>query len=505
MRSVWNELRRIIRSSWRVALIGFLVGMVLGASYFILSPPSYTSTTSLYVNSQGSNSIDGAYQGSLLSQERVKSYTDLVTSTRVTSEIGRRLNLPESPEEIARHISATNPVDSVIINVAVSSDSPVQSARIANTAADVFTDLVAELEAPLAPNSAPAVSLKRIEPAYVPTNPSSMGLVSALGLGGVGGLALAALFIVVVRRLDTTIKTTRELAAHSGRPVLASIPRESALENAAGPASGLGGDQSAAAEAFRQLRTALKFVGVDRVTQVVSITSALPGEGKSTVALGLAAALRTSSAEVLLVEADLRRPALTGRLGISSGVGLTNVLARELPFSAVVQRSASTRIDVVPSGPIPPNPSELLGSHQMSVFLSEARAQYDYIVLDTPPVLPVTDAVVVSLAADTTLVVVRQFETTEQQIKQAMALFERAGDTSGTILNAVRRGTSDEYASYGGQYVAAHEHEPQGLRTDNSASNSHMAQEGGATLGWVSPPPDAARRPVPYKRRETPR
>jgi capsular exopolysaccharide synthesis family protein len=212
------------------------------------------------------------------------------------------------------------------------------------------------------------------------------------------------------------------------------------------------GAGSTRAEAYRQLRTNLMFSNVGKKLQAIVVSSAVSGEGKSTTAVNLATVLAETGRPVLLVDADLRRPSVAGYLDIEGGAGLTNVLAGQLSLDDAIQKWGNGGLHVLASGTLPPNPSELIGSERMATLMAELRTRFDVIVIDTPPVLPVTDAAVAAAHADGVVLVVRHGKTDRERVAMA-AQGLRAVDAhiAGTVLNAVPRTDSavgDDYHAY---------------------------------------------------------
>ena len=218
------------------------------------------------------------------------------------------------------------------------------------------------------------------------------------------------------------------------------------------------------AEAYRQVRTNLQFIDVERSVKSVVITSAIPDEGKSTTACNLAIAFARTGARVLLVEADLRRPRTADYLGIEGAVGLTNVLLGQVPVGDVLQTWGTLPLKVLPSGPIPPNPSELLGSTPMIELVHLLGSHADIVILDAPPLLPVTDAAVLSTVCDGALIVARHGHTRRDQLLAAdEAVTKVGGRVLGVLLNRVpRRGAGKGYGyEYGyGYYTSAEANRP---------------------------------------------
>jgi capsular exopolysaccharide synthesis family protein len=216
---------------------------------------------------------------------------------------------------------------------------------------------------------------------------------------------------------------------------------------------------AAASEAFRVLRTNLQFMGLDKPLKSVLITSATPGEGKSTVAANLAVAFAQNGANVCLIDADLRRPTIHKIFGIGSYPGLTTALLGDASHHE--QAAVKTEVPglkVIPSGPIPPNPAELLGSGKMERFLRELEERFDMVIIDTPPMLAVADAAVLAPKVGGVLMVTRAGEVARQQVVRAkQALDAVKANVLGAVLDGVSPEGRDGYYYY--YYYQTHEGE----------------------------------------------
>ena len=222
------------------------------------------------------------------------------------------------------------------------------------------------------------------------------------------------------------------------------------------------------AEGFRQLRTNLQFVDIDKPPKIIAVTSALPKEGKSSTAMNLATALAESGQQVCLIEADLRKPSIAQALGLVGDVGLTSVLIGKTSLDAVLQ-NAGMNLAVVTSGPIPPNPSELISSEAFRHTLQEAAARADVVIVDTAPLLPVADGAQIAALADATLLVVRAGKTTRDQIRQAVESLGRVDVVPvGAVLSMAQRRRGSDYPYYYAEYRPR----PTSHSSDGSSSNS---------------------------------
>jgi protein-tyrosine kinase len=204
--------------------------------------------------------------------------------------------------------------------------------------------------------------------------------------------------------------------------------------------------RSPVAEAFRTLRTNIQFAGVNRELRSLLITSAEPKVGKTTTLCNLGIVMAQAEQRVLLIDGDLRRPMLHVRLSFSNRYGLSNLLIKQVELEDVVQEIPDVPgLHVITSGPIPPNPSELLGSAGMAALLQNVRAQYDAVLIDSPPLLPVTDAQVLSRLVDGSLLVVNSGKTLREQLTRAKGLLTHV---DGHLIGAVLNNTKENMGGY---------------------------------------------------------
>jgi capsular exopolysaccharide synthesis family protein len=297
-----------------------------------------------------------------------------------------------------------------------------------------------------------------IDNAVPPTSPSLQPRSTMMLVDGIVMLTLGIIIAFIMESLDTGIRTVAQIEAISGLPSLALIPRirRSAAEIASQTpvqrnVAVLGAPMSQFAEAFRALRTSLLLSVAGREPQVILLTSATPSEGKTTVAMNLACVLAQRDVRVLLIDADLRRPTVHHRFNINGKVGLSSVLTGSVTLDQAVQRVAEiSTLDILVSGPVPPFPTEMLASNAMKHLIAECRGIYTHIVLDSPPLLSITDSVVLAHEADAVVLVVRQGKSNKHAVRRARDLLLRAGTRiTGTALNAVDLNSPEYYAYYG--------------------------------------------------------
>jgi succinoglycan biosynthesis transport protein ExoP len=319
-----------------------------------------------------------------------------------------------------------------------------------------------------------------IDAARVPTAPSEpnipRNLSFALVLGVISGVGLAFL----LENMDNTVRTPEQAQVISGLPSLGMIPLGSKSGNHGPTGKRLAltaskevvetvtqiRPQSQMAESYRALRTSLLLSNLGAPPKVIMVTSARPQEGKTTTSINTAIVLAQKGVRVLLIDADLRRPSVHKTLGMGPRSGLSNVLTG----SATVQQTITlspilSNLYILPAGTPPPNPAELLASANMKELIDQLRGQYDHIVIDTPPTLSVTDAVVLSPRADATILVIRSGQTTKQALRRSRdILMQVNAHVAGVLLNAVDLTSPDYYYyyEYQGKYGAYYQEEAPG-------------------------------------------
>jgi succinoglycan biosynthesis transport protein ExoP len=303
-----------------------------------------------------------------------------------------------------------------------------------------------------------------VDSARVPTYPVEPNIPRNLGFAFVLGLTSGVGLAFLLEGLDNTVRTTEQAQMISGLPPLGMIPLGSktaregsnskrlvlASSNEAVELITQSRPQSQMAESYRALRTSLLLSNLGAPPKVIMVTSALPQEGKSTTSINCAVVLAQKGVRVLLIDADLRRPSIHKTLGMGPRSGLSNVLTGSTTLEQAITRpEILPNLHVLPAGTPPPNPAELLASTNMRDVLIELREKYDHIVLDTPPTLSVTDAVVLSPRADAIVLVIRSGHTTKQALRRSRdILMQVNAKVSGVLLNAVDLSSPDYYYYY---------------------------------------------------------
>ncbi|MBP1135103.1 capsular exopolysaccharide synthesis family protein [Arthrobacter sp. PvP023] len=449
-----RDYLRILRRNWILIVAATLAGLLVGGASSVLVKPTYTSETQLFVSLQNSGSIQELQQGNTFSQARVQSYVETIGSPIVLQPAIDALGLDITPAALASRVKASTEINTVLITISVSDPSPVQAAAIAEATANSLIHVVDSLEKPKNGGSSP-VSLSVIMPAEAPSVPSAPNTRLNLLLGLAFGLALGFGIAFLRTTLDNQIRGEIDLRQVTDAPLLGGIHFDQDATRK--PLLTQTRPQSPRAESFRQLRTNLQFANIAGHAKTVLLTSSLPGEGKSTTATNLAIALSQAGQTVCLIDADLRRPMVNEYLGLDRSAGLTTALVGLADVNDLLQPWGDDNLFVLTSGQIPPNPSELLGSGEMKQLIQRLETAFDTVIIDAPPLLPVTDAAVLSQHVGGVVVVVGSQKLRQQDLAKSLAALEMVGSTVlGIVLNRLPVKGPDAYAySYYGTDEAA--------------------------------------------------
>ena len=298
-----------------------------------------------------------------------------------------------------------------------------------------------------------------VDPAYKPADMTRSRRSTILGKAGIVGLIIGLILAFTLESLDTGIRSVAELERITLLPSLSVIPRTRRTSKEVGAPGNtvsdnlavLSNTRSQFAEAFRSLRTSLMLARTDKRPKFILVTSSTPTEGKTTVSTNLAVTLAQSDARVLLIDGDLRRPNVHHRFGLNARVGLSTVLSSGATLEEARHNIAEVpNLDVLCSGPVPPFPTEMLSSAAMQTLLQEAGAQYTHVLIDTPPILSVTDGVILSRFVDAVVLVVRFGRSSRNIVRRSRELLVRAGaPLTGTVFNSVDISAPEYYGYYG--------------------------------------------------------
>lgn len=468
----------VLRVYWKAIVAFTLLATLAAAGWTVLQPKIYSSDSSGIVVTPGSDNVSLALAGDSLAKAKVKNYESVAKSRLVADRVIQALDLKTTADALLGSITVKVPLDTAEIRVTAQSTDPATAQRVADAWVNGLAAQVEAIETapPADPsqqssamampdagsqaNAATAVRVLPLGKAVLPTSPTSPNTKLNLALGALVGLALGVAYALIRRHLDRRIRKAADIERLFGVPVIGTLPVDHRLDEKstivdAGTAAQLHDAGGAMAEALRELRTNLSFLDVDQPPRIIVVTSSLQAEGKSTVTANLAVTMAAAGENVVVVDGDLRRPTLVDVFNLVPGVGVTDVLTGTAELADVLQPwGALPNLSVLGSGRIPPNPSELLGSRAMKNMLT-ALAKDAVVLIDAPPLLPVTDAAVLSRAADGAILVIRTGRTTQEQLDQSLGNLEKVkGRVLGAVLNYLPIKGTDAY-SYYGTYTSA--------------------------------------------------
>jgi capsular exopolysaccharide synthesis family protein len=311
---------------------------------------------------------------------------------------------------------------------------------VANSLEQVVTNLET-----VDPTLASPVKLSVIQPGQVAKEPAAPRPLLNLALGALIGLALGFGASLLRESLDLRVRSVEDVPDKDGViNVLGGIVFDANADS--NPLIVHTSPKSTRAEAFRQLRTNIQFIEAAEGRKSIVLTSSIPSEGKSSTIANLAIAMADTGAKVLLIDCDLRKPKMHKYFSIEGAVGLTNLLIGQVKPNDVIQRWGRKNLDLLPAGQVPPNPSELLGSEAMKKFLIKAEKDYDVVLIDSAPLLPVTDAAILSKLTGGVALVVAVGKTTKPQLSAALGHVENVGGrVLGFIMNKIPTKGVDAY------------------------------------------------------------
>ncbi len=465
-----SDYIRVLRKNWIVIVTLTLVGLSATAAYTLTRTPIFESSSTIFVSTQAGGTAAELQQGSSFTQARINTYVGLVRTPIVLEPVIRDLGVTISADSLAGRVNATAALNSTLITITVSDADATRAAALANAIASSLSTVVPQLEPEGNDGSSP-VRLSRVsdaQPALVPSSPNTP---LNLAIGVIAGLILGLGAAALRTSLDNKVRTLREAETITQAPAIGAIAydmkaRERPLIVHADPLS-------PRAESFRALRTNLQFLDMGGRASFV-ITSSIPSEGKSTTTINLAIALADAGKRVALLDTDLRKPKVAEYLSIEGGAGLTDVLIGRAKVNEVMLPWGGRSLYVLPAGKIPPNPSELLGSSQMGALLAMLERDFDVVLCDAPPLLPVTDAAILARATSGALMVVSAGRTTKHQLAGATEALSTVGAKLAAFVMTMvpTRGADSYYSAYGYGYGYGY-----GYRQSESKKRGRLAMK----------------------------
>lgn len=429
----------IIRNLFILIFCTFL-GLSAALYYNDKAVPIYTADMQLFVSTPASAiDIGSLATGSSFSQQRVKSYADIIDGPATLIPVIEKLKLKTTPYELAKSVKASAPLDTVLISVSVTNKSPKMAAKIANEIGKQFAITASELEIPDYSLDSP-VKVSVVKGAVPPKSPTSPKKLINLLLGLLLGFGLGLGIALLRLRFDDSVRNEDHL---DGLPLLAAIGFDPEAANK--PLISQISKFSSRAESYRQLRTNIEYMRAGTPPQVTTVSSPLPAEGKTTTAINLALSFAEAGHNTLLIEADMRRPTMHNYIQLDRKIqGLSDILSGNTStisaasLNKIVQKTENKFLSILTSGVVPPNPVELLDSESFRTMMKIFRKSYRYIVIDTPPLLPVSDGAVVAVQTDGVLIVLKAGTTKLGQFKGAIDVLSKVNvKIQGIALNMI--------------------------------------------------------------------
>jgi len=502
------DFRQYLSLFWQWAWLFVIVAIVAGSvSYYISSRmlPFYQSSTTMLVNEAPATQAND-YTSVLMSKQLTSTYAQMMIKDPILSQVIKEVGIGNSINDLKEWISVGVIRDTQLIQVTVTTTDPQFSAKIANAIVKVFAEQIqaiqigrfvqskAALETQLAETDkqitlytdkvekatsadekerldakltqyrsiyanlllsyeqirlaeAQSVSsVVQVETATPNENPVSPKTFLNTILAAIAGFLLAVIVIVAREALDDTIKTPRDIIHKFHLPVLGVINRHPTNEKM--PIS-LSEPRSPTAEAYRALRTNVNYTSVDHPLKKILITSAEPGEGKSTTISNLAVVMAQNGSRVIIADCDMRHPRLNAYFNLPNRIGMSTLFSHQEVVRSVCQPTNLAGLSVITTGPLPPNPSELMGSKTMQTILDLMGQTADIILIDTPPVLAVTDAAALAPSLDGVILVAQPGKTRMTAFRQTL---EQLAQVNARILGVVLNNVVTRGKSYGYHY-----------------------------------------------------
>ena len=443
---------RLLRAHWGLIVSCLVLGLCGAAAVTYYQPSSYSAHVRMYVAWQITlDNASSARELALLAEQRVQSYQELARGDRVGQEVVTQLGLPLSASEVRQKLSADAALDTVVLTITATDESPTRAADIANAAAAGMARLVQELEQPpvpiqtppvapiqtppVPPIQTPPVTLRIVEPATPPQAPDWPNLPLNLAAGAAFGLLVGVGLVGLRTVLDDSVRTSGQLRSMTRTPMIGALTYSRRM--AKRPLSPERLRELPESEAVRHARNTLLLIRDGR--KVVGVTSSVRTEGRTATLCNIAVAMADAGLRVLVLEADLRRPELARYFGLEQGPDLRSVLISHASLDDAVQ-PVDRNLDVLRSAHMSGDPSALLNSKPMADLLATVRMRYDIVLVDVPPLLSDAAGALVASQTDGCVLVVRYGRTTTGELGDALGVLASASvRLLGTIMTMVPR------------------------------------------------------------------
>lgn len=502
-----HQLIRIFQRRWWI--LGLITILVASSAFAISNrqTPLYQASAVLVINP---GVLVGSNENSTLqdSQRLADTYVQIINTQPVRDRVQSSLDLGNID---SARVSTSVVQNSLLIRITVTDEDPEDAAQIANTFVNEFqghiadqnaiqigqartavdnqiellnqqvieideqitaagdndvstlmeqrqelTGMISQLESDAARSEMQAASastfIQMVDPAQVPGSPSSPRVAQNTVLGAFVGILLAVGLVALLEYLDNTVKAHTNMQDLTHAPLLSSVPVNAGIERGSRQVYSIADPKSGATEAINLLRTNLVFAGIGKPIKSMAITSSVTEEGKSTITANLAVAFAKSGKTVAIIDADLRKPTQHRIFGVENSFGVTNYITdTSADWSSLAHRVALPDLTLIASGPIPPNPAEMVASERFKSLVKELEAQFDYVLIDTPPILQASDGLVLGSFTDGILLITQYGQTRIDALKSSSTLINQSGARLlGIVLNQSKGAGANYYGGYYG-------------------------------------------------------
>jgi capsular exopolysaccharide synthesis family protein len=393
----------------------------------------------------------------------VKTYAEFAKSRMVAEHVIDNLKLDMSVGQLQGMLAVTPKGDTEFLTLSITALDPAKAKDIANQYARSLKYVANQVKK--------VDNVQLLDEALLPSGKDSPRISLNIAIAFFLGMMISIGLVFLLEYLDNTVKSKEDIEKHLDIPVIGLLPFDVSLaEGRAQQLITYSDPKSSSAEAYRTLRTNIQFSSLDRDITTIVVTSTKPGEGKSTIVSNMAITMAQSGKKVLLLDCDLRKPSIHKKFGVTNSKGLTNVLLKDKKFEECILVTEQENLHVVTSGPIPPNPSELLGSNKFKLLLKHLSSIYDIIVLDAPPALLVTDSQVLSSICDGTVLLSCYGETEKEALIEGKSLLQKVNaHVLGVVMNKVPEGGKGYYYGkyYGRKYAYTYSYKDNDVQTES--------------------------------------
>jgi capsular exopolysaccharide synthesis family protein len=437
---------RIFYRLWWVVLVAVVIGAAAGVASQQLHKQEYTSTARLFVSTQSGTSVGDAYQNNLFSQERAYSYAGLATSEQVAARALDQVKGSITVDELRAKITAIPLPQTVLLDITATDPDPATAQLYANAVADQLVNVTSELETSRRGGESAAGAVV-VDDASFGSPIESMSLVTRILLGALAGLLIGIILAALIGVSDSRVRRRERIEDVTDSVLIGTLVQNKKGETGVIDLSAGGVE----VERLRQLRTNIQFARSrdGGRPHVIAITSPSAQDGRSTTAADLAATFAESGHSVLLVDGDLVDPTLPSVVGLSEAEhararakGLTTLLARQSTLAESTIRVGDFRL--LPAGPLPSSRRQLWGDDAAGQVIEELRAQFDYVIIDTPPLIKYSDGTVPAALGDGALLLGRIGHTKAAGLRKALAILATANvELIGVVATGEHAGRKD--------------------------------------------------------------